>query len=601
MGNKMLVKAALVLFIISITLSSCASVNNQKTVQVDKNKINFAIQNAMTDDYGYRLATDELLNVLDMYTTFYALESKDLLGIDTKNDRNSILNYVKDRSDEILFQKDSNDNLVQIYYYCMINKFEKLDPLIAQKIKEYVLSLQTKHFSFGYSEKNRDMLNKASSTDIAEILSTYMAINVLKMTGDGLSDINNINLWLNNMVKIVMLQRFSQSDECGYITMLLKIYKMLGIDYSNDFNIVDINKKIDSFDKKIKEINPQMADFLSTDLVFIRELIDLHQIMGIEITPETIKDIYKIIVTNNNGKNELYYYKPSMPDSLAIYNSLYILNKLGYDCHDYTYIKPDLEKFKLSNGGYVLFSSFKSNIVNTYCVYQISKILSLDNNIKVKEYYKNNKIKVLTGNPVGRYYLLQLLSDENSMNLISDIKDNLENEIINNISTISNSESISKYMLLMYCIKSLKLIGCDFNKNLIETIKTNIEKEDNVSDKNFEIIIQCYKLELMRDIGFQNDFLKKKYINNISSNIDMVLSCEITGKIQLLYQMITCLNDYNYNFSDEDIDNIVKFINLTKHNSGLFSGGTLKEDLPSFSNTFCALQILKKLNVLLIN
>lgn len=284
------------------------------------------------EDGGYGYLIEEANMSMDIYTTYFMLETKKILNNDnlTKLDKSLFDSY----------QKEVKQSLVDIYFYSLLFKenFENNDTL-DKNIINFVKGLKTETGYYAYDINHKKEIdekcrNKEEINVEALLLPTFMSISVLNIANEDY-DKKKIEEQTTTSLEKVMNSNILIIEKMEKIKTLLDIYKLL--DYKiNEIYINEISLL------KSRYENELLAQINNEELYLhnISTYIDICKKLNwnIKIPRKTIADY---ILKKQSDEGGFAINIQEYPDALSIYLAVNML----YEFNDINLINQNIHDF----------------------------------------------------------------------------------------------------------------------------------------------------------------------------------------------------------------------------------------------------------------
>lgn len=579
---KLKLFAVCLIIIIAGCSKEVVTVNNSSPNEYinDKSNLIQTIRLSELKDNGFRFATDELSVRQDLYTTYYASKIKELFKVEN----NGELKLTSQDIDNLLFNENSQSNLMNIYYFVQIQK-DKLDQKLIDRIESYVLSLQSLNGSFAYSKdvKKQVIMNHINER---EILSTFFAVFTLDYLNKSIPNKNELNKWIKSNFSLSVIKNPSDISEAGYIVTLIKISKILNY----EFNIDEQNKINEVVDFYNKEMDSRLTnDKDNIEVVFVNDVIELNRILHRNTDDKINKKIINVLSTLGSEDGTFRLNKSSNSDVLSTYLVLNFMNQFSYDIEPYSEIINTLQKFKLINNLYIPLGDVQSDILNTYYVFKISELLNIqDFNTSYRSFCK--KQQLTSQNSISVRDILYL----NEMGCIKDksiyqigIAKNVQKEI----NKLKEGNEFSLYNLKLLVTLYYQL-GWNLDEELIDSVNDTIYNHSYSSSDLNQVLNASYTLDIISLIGVKD----QKYVNKIQDYLfksyGWILEGKSTNKILTISTILEALKSSNQYITEDLAKRTTDLIAESSISNGLIKSGDQIEDNPSIMSTYYALKTL---------
>ncbi|MGG4146362.1 hypothetical protein ABEW34_24965 [Paenibacillus algorifonticola] len=327
-----------------------------------------------TSDKGYGYLTEEATNLADLYSTYYALKSMELL---TKKSP-----ALPDRTGFELLKGDTDKiPLTNIYYYCSIfNDFQNNQEL-GNQIKTLILKMRYEDGTFAPSVADKDLLVGGQK----DYLSTYMALYAIRTINPDY-DMSGNRSWIEDALNSEVL-----SPNAGEIEKMAEIKVLIDLADIISPSIVDNYHEtllilLNEYQKYM--ISPADAEQpLSNLSIFLdlAERLNFSTILSEENIIHTIQQYKKA-----DGGFSLFLSDKS--NALPTYLAVKLLNDYKRLEDSEKEIEAFIERFKLFNNFYIPINYIESDIVSTYYALKIAELAGNNSvNEHIEEYLNNHE------------------------------------------------------------------------------------------------------------------------------------------------------------------------------------------------------------------
>lgn len=338
--------AVFIIIILAISLFGCTDDDN-----VRKNAASLSADVTVDDDKNYEIEYNygdsdvKSGQMGDIYTTYYCIEIFKLLGCPLTDDEvTDCLKYYEENKDHYFFDKNRNDNLLNIYYFTKIMSETGYNTVIRKELYDYICGLQYKEGDFGLSEKDVNAGLSRERHPEQNPFSTQMAVEAIISLDENIPNINSINEWLK-------LRFDNFSNEIGNrskanIMVLREIAELIGYDCSGYSGLINSIKKqyVDDLEKD-RDMNISDLYTILYDFNY-RNIVDDSEIKS-KLNKYIEVLTYSQLETNKTFSNGM--------DVLSYYCLLKVLSSTDIELPEETKenIINGIMELRVKNGGFV--------------------------------------------------------------------------------------------------------------------------------------------------------------------------------------------------------------------------------------------------------
>ncbi|MCM3135528.1 hypothetical protein M3629_22360 [Paenibacillus polysaccharolyticus] len=505
-------------------------------IKMDKEELEFGgleekIKLMETEDGGYGYLTEEAKNLVDLYSTYYADKTFEVLMYQNKGilDEKSL--------DLNLFNVD-NASLSDMFYYCSLvgdlNKNEEF----SKKIENQILELRKSDGTF--SQDKGDLENNKNNVDY---LATYMALYSLQKIKSSY-DLNYVESWYKNSFRKEVDSGSYTIDKMENIKNLAEISKLF------NFEIEDALKgKIKGMLKLMKQDITSNSDTLPllnlSTLVFLSKEIDEKT----GLSSEKVKQIlnrYK----NEDGGYSLYIGEKS--NALSTYLAASILKHELKDTlkDELLEIESFLKRFELESGYFIPIDTINSDIVSTYYISEISDMLNFDTLKNIDKYLKDSNER---DHPY--YWVLKFKNDRTSLSP-QDFKHikYLLNAVVSSYTDESDINTLIEiYSYLEILIDSKVEINMDLKQKIKKNVENSVKKALKEDANYSSVQIESYGSLILSKLGEEGSKDLNKAVQSLTSSLNNLGNLE-QDELEFLYFTLRAIREINPDQFNEIIE-----------------------------------------------
>lgn len=520
---------------IALSFQSNISGKTEAWTKSDVRTLNKIINTNLNLDGGYHNLPNVSIYEKDyVYFTYYSLLSLQLLDSDSMNENSiELSSNIKQIQDILLIDPNNFDNVSNIYYYLEILKMLDIEIDRNKKIQltKYILDLQTKVGSFGFSESHKQKIDSGgyeSGSNDEVFLSTYLALEALDTLGVSPKDTVSIKKWVESRFDEVKSEAF-YLNKLPYLLMLLKTESLLGNIDNKHAKLLD-----EYYNHSLQDMISKYNESKQLDIILLNDLLECSLVLGKE--SDFINETSFITQHYLNLQNFDGCFAMSQASESNILSTYIILRhmKLSHnEIPNKDITLKTIQNTQTVDGYFLPIISRPSTFQASYYTYKIAARLNLDNEDEVKEnisrFLKNTSRKNIES-PFELAYYLKLEKDITgsvSKNLISNtdilmFKDRLKN---------NSFARINDYYDAIDSLEALDMLGEELESETCEHIIDKI-KNSNDGDENF--IYSCLKLQLFKLLGQADKEAIKTRIDYINSTLEKDYS-KIDSELRVYY------------------------------------------------------------------
>lgn len=565
-------KILLSMLVVVVMLSSCKSkpkaniceykIKNNLVDAVDIDVLKKTLTLCKNVDGGYGYLAESNNNIIDYYDTYYAISSLEII--------NEELEIVLDGQG---YKFDQITDLSDLYFYIQLLKND-LSESFKEECKSFVLDLETSVGTFAYNKEqlidlgdNKDRINEL-------YLSTFYAISILNSIDCLDYNIENIKEWVQSRMDMIIA-----NDEFSFSTIAnVRILYMISNCINDNFNckIEKIySKKIINKLTKVNEIVSTKISKKNISLIDLSNYLELMDLVKASIV-DTEELLNKYILQHQNVDGGFGIVLNAESNSGITFLAIKMLNRMnGLNYSAEEKVLSYFNRYRLNNGYYTTMHPIDSDIVSTYYIYQIYKLLGINTNINIMSYLNH------LDDSYQMHPYFWRLKIESGINITEEEEKIILDTVKDKIDSYNNdyNSSIALYNFLII-LNDLNIKLDKNNKNKLRGLLSRDNKND--------IAVQSYNKLMFSILGSKVEPINNKELKKIINEND-----ELYGLFHSLYTEYY-LNDTNIELDKNIIYQVLKD---TYCDNGMFAYSSQKDNV-DIRSVYYGLWVMK--NVLSI-